>query len=154
MPTEILAEILVQWGVNRVMALVCKDWFLVVRRALFRHSSIRITRRKGGLSFLRAAVRPTIPSLPSSALAAVISKIDFKLPPEIPGPRWQDLWQLFVSALPMLVRLEELTFHFRHKGRPMDVIIPLIGRCSDTVHTLRLVPVREEYYDAVRTLHY
>lgn len=150
MPTEILAEILVKWGATRVMALVCKDWFVIVRRALFEQSTVYITHRAGGISFLRAAIRPTILSLPGSALVSVICKINFQLPPEIPGPRWQVLWQLFATALPMLVRLEEMTLYFRHKGRLMDVITPLIERLSSTVKTLRLVPVREEYYDVVR----
>lgn len=150
MPAEILAKILLCGRPTKEMALVCRDWFMTVRRELFRRTTFRLSVRRAGISFLRGAVQPTISSLPGSTMANIISNICIKLPPQRLGQHWNTLWQLFGATLPLLTRLEEVTFYFRHEGKPMHTIIALVPRFPTSLRTVRLSPQQDETYDMVR----
>ncbi|KAF7968789.1 hypothetical protein HWV62_29304 [Athelia sp. TMB] len=146
-PVEILAKILLSGMPTKYMSLVSKEWFMIVRHALFRRTIIPITLARGGITFLRAAVQPTISSIPGSALCNFISQMSIQLPPHRLGPRWTTLWQMFEVALPTLTRMEEITFYFRHKGMPMHAIVGLVPRFPLSLRTVRMSPVRDECYD-------
>ncbi|KAF7968764.1 hypothetical protein HWV62_29360 [Athelia sp. TMB] len=85
--------------------------------------------------------------MPNSAVANVLGSIKIDLPPSRPGSRWRVLWREFGELLPHLIRLKETTFYFRHRGQPMDSIIPLVPSFGPLMIDLRLSPVHEERYD-------
>ncbi|KAF7980411.1 hypothetical protein HWV62_38228 [Athelia sp. TMB] len=153
MPTEVVSAILLIRPATLHVALVCKWWYMLVRLDLCSRAQIFISPGGRGLSLLRRIMKPTIASLPPSMFVNVLGNIGITLPPKRRGARWDALWKLLESTLPHMVRLKEITFWFRHKALPMDAIVTLAPGFAQTVKTIRLAPVREEWYDQHRAMH-